>query len=132
MRKPIPKKLRQQVYEKYGGHCAYCGKKIEYKDMQVDHADITYGRAFYGMDTKRAQEAITDNSINDIENLMPACRQCNFYKGMDNIDYFRRKIKNTLEHSCVNTFQAKLAMQYGIIKHHEWDGLFYFEKEKEK
>lgn len=33
----IPKKIRQQVYDKCGGHCAYCGKEIAYKDMQVDH-----------------------------------------------------------------------------------------------
>lgn len=37
IRKSIPKHIRQQVYEKYGGHCAYCGKALEYKDMQVDH-----------------------------------------------------------------------------------------------
>lgn len=36
-RKPIPKHIRQKVYEKYDGHCAYCGCKLEYKDMQVDH-----------------------------------------------------------------------------------------------
>lgn len=24
--KPIPKAIRQQVYEKFGGHCAYCGE----------------------------------------------------------------------------------------------------------
>ena len=31
------KSVRQSVYEKYGGRCAYCGRKIEYNDMQVDH-----------------------------------------------------------------------------------------------
>jgi len=35
----MTKKQRIKVYEKYNGHCAYCGKKIEYKDMQVDHID---------------------------------------------------------------------------------------------
>ncbi|MCI5852291.1 MAG: HNH endonuclease [Clostridiales bacterium] len=37
IRRTIPKHIRQQVYEKYGGHCAYCGKALEYKEMQVDH-----------------------------------------------------------------------------------------------
>ena len=36
-RHKITKVERQQAYEKYGGHCAYCGKEIEIKDMQVDH-----------------------------------------------------------------------------------------------
>ena len=28
---------RQQIYEKFGGRCAYCGCKITIKDMQADH-----------------------------------------------------------------------------------------------
>lgn len=33
----ISKKTRLAVYEKYDGHCAYCGREIRYEDMQVDH-----------------------------------------------------------------------------------------------
>lgn len=36
-RAKINKEIRNLVYEKYKGHCAYCGKPIDYKDMQVDH-----------------------------------------------------------------------------------------------
>ena len=36
-RKTIKKSEREQVHLKYHGRCAYCGKKIAYKDMQVDH-----------------------------------------------------------------------------------------------
>ena len=28
---------RQDVLEKYNNHCAYCGKEIDLKSMQVDH-----------------------------------------------------------------------------------------------
>ena len=27
------KNIRQAVYAKYNGHCAYCGCEIDYKDM---------------------------------------------------------------------------------------------------
>lgn len=37
-RKRLTPKEREFVYQKYGGHCAYCGCKIEKKDMQVDHS----------------------------------------------------------------------------------------------
>lgn len=123
--------MRQLVYGKYGGHCAYCGCELEYKDMQVDHADITIWMTMYGNDKERAQQAVKDNSINGIENLMPACRQCNYYKGVDDIEKFRYKVKELLENTCINTFQARLAMKYRIIKHTPWDGKFYFEKIKE-
>lgn len=33
----ISKSKREAVYRKYDGHCAYCGREIAYKDMQVDH-----------------------------------------------------------------------------------------------
>ena len=33
----ISKQKREAVYAKYDGHCADCGEKIAYKDMQVDH-----------------------------------------------------------------------------------------------
>ncbi len=29
------KTVRKKVYDKFGGRCAYCGKKIELKDMQL-------------------------------------------------------------------------------------------------
>ena len=36
-RKTIPKSIREKVYNKCNGHCAYCGCELEYKNMQVDH-----------------------------------------------------------------------------------------------
>lgn len=35
--KTIPKRIRQEVYQKYNHKCAYCGCDLEYRDMQVDH-----------------------------------------------------------------------------------------------
>ena len=127
MRKTFSKKTREAIYEKYGGCCAYCGKEISYKDMQVDHS-IPFAGEWYGRDMDRVKKMIEDDSINGIENLMPACRSCNFYKGGGDIESFRYKIKTHLSHTCIDSFQARLAMQFGIITYHEWDGKFYFEK----
>ena len=131
MRKRIPKEVRQQVYDKYNGHCAYCGKEIEYKDMQVDHI-VPYMWSVYG--TKEQREPIENmikvGSMDGIDNLMPSCRACNFYKGMNNIEGFRNRIKEQLQETCKSTFQTRLAMQYGIMTFNEWDGKFYFEKEE--
>lgn len=33
----MKKDIRKQIYDKYQGHCAYCGCELEYKDMQIDH-----------------------------------------------------------------------------------------------
>lgn len=113
-RKPIPKKIREEVYRKYDGHCAYCGCELEYKDMQVDHVLSVYGH----------------NGSNDIENLMPACRMCNFYKGILPLDDFRKRLE-TLHRRLQKPFIYRLALKYGLISEHKNKVVFYFEKEKE-
>ena len=77
----INKKLRKTVSEKCNGHCAYCGKEIAYKDMQVDHI-IPKASSIYWVKEKGS---CSDN----IENLLPSCRACNFRKGTFSIDQLR-------------------------------------------
>lgn len=116
-RSPIPRTIRRQVYDKYNGRCAYCGCRLDIKDMQVDHIDSVYVASYF------RQEKVDDS----IGNYIPACRACSYYKSADTIDGFRERIKYTLQHTCVNTFQAKLAIKYGIITVKPWNGKFYFE-----
>lgn len=114
-RKQIPKKIREQVYKKYNGHCANCGCELDYKDMQVDHVVAVYGH----------------NGGNDIENLMPSCRMCNFYKGVFHLDDFRKSLE-TLHERLQKPFIYRLALKYGLIEEHKKKVKFYFEKEEEK
>jgi len=110
----LTKAERLQVYNKYGGRCAYCGKKIEYKDMQVDHIiSKRQGWAWDGIDT--------------IKNLNPACRRCNHYKRAHSLEFFRHMLK-TLHERVREMYICKVAEDYGIIKIEPWDGKFYFEK----
>lgn len=124
--KPIPKRLREFVYKKYNGHCAYCGCLLDYKQMQVDHIHSLYA-------TSIEHNLVDDPDIvqnDDLGNLMPSCRQCNYYKAESDIEGFRSKLKDWLEKTCIDTFQARLAMKYGILTYKPWDGKFYFEKEQ--
>lgn len=111
----MTKQTRQAVYNKYGSHCAYCGKKLEYKDMQVDHIDP---QRYYD-DKKKADR---------MENLNPACRRCNHYKRGNSLGGFRRLLK-TLHQRVREIYICKVAEDYGIITVNEWDELFYFERE---
>lgn len=114
-RKNISKALRQSVYAKYGGRCAYCGKRITLKDMQIDHINSVYN---YG-----------ENAV--IENLMPSCRSCNFYKSTMSIEKFREqigKVKSRLE----KIFIYRLARDYRLIYENNIKVKFYFEKIEEE
>jgi 5-methylcytosine-specific restriction endonuclease McrA len=55
------RKLREEVFREYGRACAYCGYEDEV--MTVDHI------------IPRSK-----NGLDILENLLPACRKCNYSK----------------------------------------------------
>ena len=101
---------RKEVWLKYDKHCAYCGKILEYKDMQVDH--------------KKPQRYYRDDSF---ENLMPSCRRCNHYKRARSLEQFRLLIK-TLHERINKQYITKVAIDYGIVKVGAFSGKFHFER----
>lgn len=114
-RLPITKIIRQQVYDKYDGCCAYCGEEFKsIKDMQIDHFEPVY---------------LNGENLN-IENLMPACRTCNFYKSTYTLEKFREqlsKIPARLEKQMI----YRLAKKYWMIEETNRPVQFYFEWLKE-
>lgn len=101
---------RQEIHAKYGGRCAYCGKEIDFKDMQVDHI-----------------KPLCNGGTDTEENRNPACRRCNHYKRTASLETFRRMLK-TLHKRTRKIYINKVAEDYGIIKYQAWDGKFYFEE----
>ena len=106
----MTKQIRQQVYYKYGGRCAYCGREIIFKDMQVDHI---FPQRMGG--------------TSDIKNLNPSCRRCNHYKRAYRLERYRELILK-LHTKVQDIYLCKTAEDYGIITVKEWDGVFYFER----
>ena len=102
---------RQKVYDKYNGHCAYCGKAIAIKDMQVDH-----------ILSKR------NGGADDIDNLNPSCRLCNHYKRAAGIKTFRNYLLGGLLDRLMKIYIFRVALDYGMITINGWDKKFYFEK----
>ena len=111
-RKSFNRKIREAVYAKCGGHCAYCGCEISIKEMQIDHL-----KAFY------------NGGNNEIDNLLPSCRQCNFYKSTFSLEVYREYVKGLLNRILDRSFVVRIAIKYGMLSINEWDGKFYFEKQ---
>ena len=128
----MKKSLRQQVYRKYNGRCAYCGKKLGYKDMQVDHI-IPKARAHF-LKTEQGRKdigGINIFNVNQLENLNPSCRRCNYYKRCNSLERFRQLMKDLDYNVETLCFLNKLAIDYGIIKITPFNGVFYFETNPE-
>lgn len=118
-RRRIPKAERREVYEKYEGHCAYCGKHLDISEMQVDHLipmDFYYAYDAQGID------------LDAMENYMPACRSCNNYKHTLTIDQFREAIGRWPEILMRDSTTYKNAVRFGQVTPTPKPVIFYFEK----
>ncbi len=118
-RKSISKKMREAVYNKYDGHCAYCGKKLEPKGWQLDHL-IPYQRERF--------DRYTEEQIECFENYMPACRRCNHYKRAHSLEVFRRMIEEIPTKLYRDNYIYKVGLDYNLIESKERKIRFYFEE----
>jgi len=122
-RKAIPKKVREAVYNKYDGHCAYCGKELGPKDWQLDHLIPVQRERF-----KRYSE----EEIECFENYVPACRRCNHYKRAHSLEVFRRYIEEIPAKLYRDNYIYKVGLDYGLVEAHERKIKFYFEEYEER
>lgn len=118
----ISKKIRQRVYEKYNGHCAYCGKVINYKEMQIDHL----------IPIHQAENGKADwREIENENNYMPACRRCNHYKRAHDLETFRTMIREIPKKLYRDNYIFKVGLDYGnIISKCDMPITFYFENQE--
>ena len=102
---------RQIVFNKFNGHCAYCGCDITIKNFQVDHILAKYR-----------------GGSDDVSNLFPACIRCNRGKETFTIDEFRTQIMKKLDTVRKISSQFRHLERFGIIKQVKTKVTFYFEQ----
>lgn len=109
-RRRLSKSERQKIYDKYNGHCAYCGCELGYKDMQVDHV----------IPLRRGGD-------DDIENMLPACRSCNHYKATLTDEEFREYVSKIPDRLQRDSIPYQVGVRFGIIRSRR-DVMFYYER----
>lgn len=113
-RRKLSKADRLKVYQKCGGHCAYCGASLRYEDMQVDHVIPINGWNQSGPDTH--------------DNMLPACRSCNHYKAQSPLESFRRMIEAQPKVLQRDSTTYQIAVRYGLVIPAPRPVEFYFER----
>lgn len=113
---------RQEVFQKYDGHCAYCGQKITMKNMHVDH--------IFPYHLSHWQKDIDPNRF---ENLNPSCCKCNRFKHglrLDGYNHgassFRFELQKQVERLKKNS-QFDRALRFGLVQIIDKPVRFYFE-----
>lgn len=108
---------RVAIYNKYGGHCAYCGVELDLCNMQNDHIK---SRASGYQDLEAGN------------NLNPACPLCNGWKHSDNLETFRRSISQQVRKCRDYSRNFRMAERYGLVQIIEKPIVFYFERQDTK
>jgi 5-methylcytosine-specific restriction endonuclease McrA len=107
----IPADVRRRVLSRFDGLCGYCGAKP--KSLCVDHI-----------------HPYASTRDNREENLMPACRQCNNFKGIFTVEQFRRELELQVERGLKHSVNFRMALKYCQILDVSCPVVFYFEKVK--
>lgn len=114
---------RVDVYNKCSGHCAYCGKEITIKEMQIDHIKPLYRNDKVETLVVWGVERGTD----DMDNLNPSCARCNKWKSTFSLEMFREVVQNSINRLERDTPNFRLAKDYGLLNVTENKVIFYFE-----
>lgn len=107
---------RGKVYDKYAGHCAYCGREITMKQMQVDH-----------MWPKFSAHQQPDLDNDRFDNLMPVCQKCNIVKRSWKLEEWRNELQQQVTRLRKNA-QFNRALTFKQIEITEKPIVFYFEE----
>jgi hypothetical protein len=109
---------RHKIFDKFNGHCAYCGVKMDLKKMNKDH---------YWPKRLAYLEPLVDPDRED--NLMPSCRECNIHKHAMRPEVWRKELERQVSMLLKNA-QFKRALRFGQIQITEKPIVFYFEKKE--
>lgn len=111
MRRPIPKKIRDEVKLRFCGRCGYCGHKPN--RLVIDHI-----------------VPVEAGGGDDVSNLMPACSSCNNYKNVFSVEQFRREVAESIRKARSYSVNFRFAERFGLVQVCERPIKFYFEEAK--
>ncbi|MDR1182033.1 MAG: HNH endonuclease [Bacteroidales bacterium] len=112
----MKKEIRKLVFDKYDGRCAYCGVELDFKTFQVDH--------FKAQIWDKLEGKQPDGSL---DNLMPACAECNRYKAEWNIEVVREWLEKSKK-QLLKTQNLRILHRLGGFVISDEPIKFYFEK----
>lgn len=126
----VSKSDRQKVFDKYGGHCAYCGCQLQ-KGWNVDHIEPIWHT--WSEESVENIAKITGGRLrikkgaDSIKNYNPACPRCNKWKSTFSVEQFRIEISKQVDRLKRDSSNFRMALDYGLAAAINKPVTFFFE-----
>jgi len=157
----MKRKVRQLIFEKFGGKCAYCGCELKkgwhvdemlpvrrkYKhvkghwrnkttkeEVNILHAteqEIIDSNDWEWIDTKMVPDGCEHPERFNFDNQVPSCASCNINKHAGSVEDFRKWVAGYVVSLNRDSTQYKIAKRYGLIQEIEKPVVFHFETLKQ-
>ena len=116
----LNKTQREELKQKFGGRCAYCGDQLGEK-WHADHLEAVVRDLTTGKPEK------PENDV--IENLMPACTACNHNKRSMSLESWRNLLAHYRDVQVIrDCSQIRHLMRFGLVEFIQEPVVFYFER----
>lgn len=111
-------KKRQEIFDKSGGKCWYCGCDLTAKRWQADH--------YYPV--IRVDGKMRYPELDTIENLVPSCAQCNNFKHSFSPEEYRSFIAEQFDNALKHSTGLRQLNRLGLVDITSKPVVFWFEK----
>lgn len=123
---------REELKQKYGCRCAYCGCLLGEK-WHLDHIEPVVRHSKYDREKQKfvstGQLGIPDNDC--LANLTPACVPCNIDKGSNSLEGWRAYLhERIVEGLRRNSSTFRHAERFGMVRIEIAPLVFWFERYK--
>ena len=98
--------IRNLVFYKFSGRCAYCGCKIEKYNFNIDHIKPL----------RRGDKTHPDKGDNLFTNYNPSCVSCNSSKSSMSIETWRNELGLKVVRINRDSSQYRILKRFGLVK----------------
>ena len=124
----LTKAQREQLKNKFGGHCAYCGCDLSDK-WHADHIEaVDRVLAWCPKRGVKSTGEMHKPHLDTIENLNPSCVPCNINKHSMSLELWRKSIAHYRDVQLLrDSTHARHLHRFGLIEIKDKPVVFFFE-----
>ena len=124
----LSKAQREQLKNKFGGHCAYCGDELNDK-WHADHIEaVDRILAWCPKRGVKSTGEMNKPHLDTIENLNPSCVPCNINKHSMSLESWRKSIEHYRDVQLLrDSTHARHLHRFGLIEIKPDPVVFFFE-----